>query len=81
MEISGYSTFKQIVSYVLIDKYGEVDNGRYHQVLAWLVRKYIDMRIHLVPQNKPVEIAVQFDPYCIKLPRDYVSTGVLGHPM
>lgn len=78
MEISGYSTLKQLVSDVLIDKYGQIDSGRYFQIMRWAVRKYVDLKIHVLPQNKPVKLTVQQDPYCVKLPNDYVNFRAIG---
>jgi len=78
MEITGYNTFKQLVSDVLIDKYGSVDMGRYFQLMRWAVSKYIDLKIHLLPQNKPVKLSTQMNPYCVKLPSDYVNFRAIG---
>lgn len=78
MELRGFSTLKQLVSDALIDTYGNVDQGRYFQLLRWAVRKYIDLKIHQMPQNKTVKLTVQTDPYCVKLPGDYVSFRGIG---
>lgn len=78
MEVSGYNSLKQLVSDVLIDKYGAIEQGRYFQLLRWAVRKYIDLKIHLLPENKPVKLTTLMDPYCVKLPSDYVNFRGIG---
>jgi hypothetical protein len=78
MEIQGYSTLKQLVSDWIIDKYGSIEMGRYHQGLRWSVRKMIQLKIHLIPENKPVRLPVFNDPYHVKLPDDYVSFVAVG---
>jgi len=78
MDVSGYSTLKQLVSDWLIDGYGKIELGRYHQGLRWAVRKYIQLKIHLIPENKAIKVVTQMDPYCIKLPSDYVSFKGIG---
>ena len=80
MEIKGYSTINSIVADVLIDLYGDVDPARKLQFTRWLVRKYMDLKIHVIPENKPVKLNVVQEPYSVVLPKDFVKFVAIGLP-
>ena len=80
MQIKGYSTINSIVSDVLIDLYGKVDPARKLQYTRWLVRKYMDLKIHVIPDNKPIKLAVVQDPYSVVLPNDFLKFIAIGLP-
>lgn len=78
MEISGYLSLKQIVSNVLIDLFGKDDQARYFQYMAWAVRGFKKLKLNVIPQNKPVKLTVQYDPYSVTLPEDYMEFKAIG---
>ena len=78
MELSGFLTLKQAVTDVLIDKFGAVDDARYWQLIRWAQRQMIKLKIHVMPQNTPVKLTVEMNPYSVKLPDDYVNFRAVG---
>lgn len=78
MELGGFFTLKQAVTDVLIDKFGTVDDARYWQLMRWAQRQMVKMKIHILPQNKPVKLPVIMNPYSVKLPGDYVNFRAIG---
>ena len=79
MEINGYTTLSKTVKSAQVDLYGSgLDRGRYFQMLKWARDCYIDLRLHLLPQNIPVELPVINNPYSVKIPGDYMNFIAIG---
>ena len=76
-ELSGSVCLESIVDEILNDQFNG-ERGRYFQMLKWVVRVCMELKMQILIDKKVVKVEIIDEPYCMVLPNDYVKFHAVG---